>query len=50
MNLNEILDTITSMKRNKKKSNIFIDPAKSIASIISEVDLDLLLPKVFSDI
>ena len=50
MNLNEILDTITSMKRSKKKSNTFIDPAKNIASIISGVNLDLLLPKVFFDI
>jgi len=50
MNLNEILDTITNMTRNTKKSNTFIDPAKNIASIISEVNLDLLLPKVFFDI
>lgn len=58
MNLNEILDTISIMTRSSKKSNKFIDPtkskfidpAKSIASIISGVNLDLLLPKVFFDI
>jgi len=50
MNLDEILDTITSMKSSKKKNYKFIDPAKNIAAIVSKMNFDSLLPKVFFDI
>jgi hypothetical protein len=38
------------MKSSKKKSYKFIDPAKNIATVVSKMNFDSLLPKVFFDI